>query len=394
MIADLADVTRLFGALVPFARFLAGPPSIDATAVALYRALSRRSWSGAPEAVTEAARADVAVLTSGLVPPLAPFLAVEVQRRRRGDALLELGLAVAARNLDGVATVALLKGSAAIAWVYPESAWRSRRDLDLLVGDALPEVRRALIANGWRDANDPRHGHDPTNVRAWNMAVEIGGGTVHLDLHRQLVHSRWCRPDIPLMLASRVEGRGPLPVTCPADTMVNTAIHLLGTGFHEPLKGWIDLLRLLPLVSPAELAQRARAHHLVTGMWTCLGVLERWFEAPVESHRAALGRPGQAWLLDHLTAGEHATPERTTPATRASRPALSSRARDADAVRRVGPGGRLVSSVAAQLAAGPVTRPRATRFDNGGAARLACARGRRPSHGRARTGDGRWQQPC
>jgi len=241
---------------------------------------------------------------------LAPFLGEEVRRRRRLDAMLELGLARAERALRDGPPVALLKGSAAAAWVYPETAWRQRRDIDLLVGEALPEVRRTLLAQGWRDANDPRYGQDPHRVRAWNMSADIGGGTVNLDLHHHLVHASWCRPDIRLMLASRVEGRAPLPVTCPSDTMVNTAIHILGTGFHEPLKGWIDLLRLLPLVSPDELALRARAHGLVTGMWVCLGVLARWFGVAVQAQRAVLGRPLQAGLLEYLTAGEHATPER------------------------------------------------------------------------------------
>lgn len=280
--------------------------------MALHRALSARPWSGPSDAAVAAAASagEVAVLASALVPRWAPLLADEVHRRRRHDALLELGLAQAARVLEGVGPAALLKGSAAIAWVYPESSQRQRRDLDLLVGEALPEMRLALLARGWRDANDPKLGQDPRRGRAWNMALKLGGGTVSLDLHRHIVDHPWCRPDIPLMLADRVPGRAPLPVTGPADTMVNTALHLIGTGFHEPLKGWVDLYRLLPLVTPEELSARARAHHILTGMWVCLGVLGRWFAAPVDAHRKALGRPLQAELLDYLAAGEHATPER------------------------------------------------------------------------------------
>lgn len=303
---------ELAGAAWHLVAFGVGAPRRDPVAVALHRALTGRPWADVPaSALAELARAEqVAVLTSALVPAVRPLLADAEARLRRHDALLELGLAHAARALGDVAPVALMKGSAAIGWAYEQSAWRQRNDLDLLVGDALPEVRRALLARGWRDANDPRHGPDPARVRAWNMDAELGGGVVSLDLHRRLVHRPWCRPDVSSMLARRVTGRAPLPLTDPADTWINTAIHLLGTGFHEPLKGWIDLLRLLPLVTPEALAARAHTHALVAGTWTCLGVLSRWFDVPVEPHRAALGRPSQAALLERLTAGEHHTPER------------------------------------------------------------------------------------
>lgn len=309
---------ELGAAALALLRFALGPPARDPVAIALHRALAGRPWDpDVPlEALGEAALGvQVAVLTRTLVPATRPLLAEAEARLRRQDALLELGLAHAARALGGlaapaVAPVALMKGSAAIVWVYESSALRQRGDLDLLVGDALIDVRRALLAAGWRDANDPRHGPDPTRVRAWNMSLALGGGSVSLDLHRHLVHRPWCRPDVASMLARRVPGRAPLPVTDPADTWINTAIHLLGTGLHEPLKGWIDLLRLLPLIPPAVLAARAHAHHLVTGAWVCLGVLGRWFGAPIDEHRAALGRPPHAALLERLTAGEHHTPER------------------------------------------------------------------------------------
>lgn len=299
-------------ALWPVARFAFGAPQEGSVDIALHRALTARAWSGvSAEAVAEAAKnAQVVVFAHENVFELRPLLAEAAAQQRRLDALLELGAAHASRVLRDVGPVALMKGSAAAAWVYPESAWRQRRDIDLLVGEALPDVRRVLLAHGWEDANDPRHGQDPNKVRAWNMSVRLGGGLVSFDLHRHLVHDGWCRPDIGLMLENRVEGRAAMPVTSAVDTMVNTAIHMLGTGFHEPLKGWIDLLRLLPLVTPEELAAGARAHGIVTGMWVCLGVLGRWFEAPVRAHRDRLGRPFHAGLLEYLTAGEHVTPER------------------------------------------------------------------------------------
>jgi len=301
----------VIAALGPVTRFAVGPAVQNATQIALHRALSGRPWIGEPIAMALAAQIQqVAVWTSVSVPELAPHLRDVVAYQRRVDALLELGLAHAARVLAGLSPVVLLKGSAAGSWVYPDSACRQRRDLDLLVGDSLPEIRRVLLGRGWKDANDPRNGSDPAVGRAWNMSVDLGGGRINLDLHRTLVHTAWCRPDVVSMLAQRVTGRAPLPVTSAADTFVTTVIHLLGTGFHEPLKGWIDLLRLLPHVMPDELAKRSRVHGIVSGVWLCLGVLSRWFGAAVDAYRTALGRPLQGSLLEYLAAGEHATPER------------------------------------------------------------------------------------
>ncbi len=286
-------------------------PLIDPAWQALHRGLAGRPWTGPPSEIADRARrGQVAVIAAATVPELAPHLVDAVDHWRRVDALLSFAADRLGPIVTPIAPVALLKGSAAAALVYPESAWRQRRDLDLLVGDALPEIRRALLAHGFSDAHDRRRGDDPTRVRAWNMAVQLGGGTVNVDLHRALVHTPWCRPDVAGMLARRLSDRGPLPVTDHADTIVNTMIHLLGTGFHEPLKGWIDILRLLPRTSPATLAERATQHSLITGTWLCLGVLGRWFEAEIAAYHDRLGKPLQAGLLQHLASGQHATPER------------------------------------------------------------------------------------
>ena len=273
----------------------------DPSAEALRRLLSQRPWSGPLDAIAKAAhRGEVAVMAHAIEPRLP--LADVVLRQRRFDALLELALSDAAVTLAAVAPVALLKGSAAVAWAYPETAWRMRRDIDLLVGDALPEVRATLLARGWRDAAT---GLSPS-LRAWPMSRELGQTTIGIDLHRRLTHA--AGPDVPAMLAARVAGRAQLPVTSVADTVVHTTLHLTHSGFHEPLKGWVDLARLVPLTSPAELAARAALHHAKTATWTCLGVVERWFGiAP--AYRAAIARPFQGALIDALLAGGGATPE-------------------------------------------------------------------------------------
>ncbi len=268
---------------------------------ALRRLLSQRAWSGPLDAIADAAhRAEVAVMAYALEPRLP--LADVALRQRRFDALLELALADSADALVGVAPVALLKGSAAAAWAYPETAWRMRRDIDLLVADALPEARAALLARGWRDAAT---GLSPAH-RAWPMVRELGQSTVSIDLHRRLTHA--AGPDVQAMLASRVAGRASLPVTSVADTIVHTTLHLTNSGFHEPLKGWVDLARLVPLTTPHELAARAALHRAKTATWACLGVLERWFVLAPD-YRAAFTRPLQGVLVDALLAGDGMTPE-------------------------------------------------------------------------------------
>lgn len=309
IVQSTAHIARAFG---PLARFALGAPLIDPTHVALHRGLARGSMGdGSGALIADVARTQqVAVLASETIPGLRAHLKEAVARERRVDALLELGLADAARVLRDGPPVALLKGSAAAAWVYPETAWRTRKDIDLLVGEGLPAVRQVLLANGWRDATDPRASQDVGAARAWPVAREIGNTTISIDLHRGLVHSDWCRPRVDRMLADRVAGRASLPVTNVADTLLHTALHLVGTGFHEPLKGWVDVLRLVALVAPEDLAERARLHRVETIAWTCLGVVGRWFGASVADHRRALTRPLHGAVIDHLLAGEHATPER------------------------------------------------------------------------------------
>lgn len=270
-----------------------------------------------PEALVRAARqAEVAVLAAETVPALREALGPAAMRQRRVDALLELGLARAARALGaaGVRRVALLKGSAAAAWVYPETAWRMRRDLDLLVGEGLVTARRALLDDGWRDDVSPEYRPlGPERSRAWPMVTSFGQNTVSLDLHRTLIDARdaWCHPIVEDILDEAVSGRAALPVTSPRDTALHTVMHLSHNGFHEPLKGWVDLWRLVPTLDPVALAARARTHGLRVATHVCLAVVERWFGVSTRPHRDALGLPRwRTTPLEFLTSGDRATPER------------------------------------------------------------------------------------
>ncbi len=309
---ELAALARAPAEALALGRLL-GPPRVDPTEVALREALV--TGHVPPELAARVALAarygEVAVLAAEAAPALRPHLADAVARQRRVDTLLQLGLDHAARALDraGLREVALLKGTAAAAWAYPDSAWRFRRDLDLLVGPRLLEVRQALLAAGWRDHASP--GESPERGRTWSLTLPLGQNAVSLDLHRRLVHSPWCRPDPASILAAAIPGKAPLPVSDPTDTFLHTTLHLVGNGFHEPLKGWLDLLRLLPLVAPDPLAARAHAFGLATATWLALTVLARWLHADTAAHARPLAPPPwRRHLLGYLAAGDHATPER------------------------------------------------------------------------------------
>jgi hypothetical protein len=284
--------------------------------VALRRALSGRS----PEALTPSAldalaaaatRHEVEVIAVELVPALASRLAGATLERRRADAILELATQSLA-PLTTVAPVALLKGSASAVQVYPHTAWRHRKDLDLLVGDNLPTVRQALLAQGWTDAVTPRRqAEGPATVRAWPMVRALGPYGVSLDLHRKIHTTPWCHVDSAAVLTAAVSTSRPLPITSPVDTLLTTVVHLVGSGFHEPLKGWLDLARLVPLVSAAELSTRAHRFHLATATWLCLAVARRWFAVDTTLHETQVAPQAlHRRLLEHLAAGDHDTLER------------------------------------------------------------------------------------
>ncbi len=272
----------------------------------------------APEEVPDAllARlafaARVSVLATSRAPALGPLLKARVAAAERQTALLELVCAQVGVTLGALGDDAtcLLKGSAAIAHVYPRPAERERRDLDLLVAPAaFREVRARLWNAGWRD--DPtRDGPGPPfSGRTHGMLRRFGAVTVSLDLHRDLVDRGWCglRGEAfqRAFLADAARGIAPLPVSSPVDTALHTLAHLAAGGFRPTLGPWVDLVRLLPGIAPEALAERAGRYRLRGAAWLGVVTVERWFACDLARARAAV-RPGEtrARLLALAYGGE------------------------------------------------------------------------------------------
>jgi len=255
-------------------------------------------------------RHELEVIAAALLPELARHLSI-IQERKRADAILELAIFELADTLGDGAPVALLKGSASAILAYPHTSWRARRDLDLLVGDGLPEIRDHLLNRGWRDAVTlQRQAEGPNRVRTWPMVKALGPHGVSLDLHRRIEATPWCHLAPTAIINGAVHGLSPLPITSPDDTYLTTVAHLVGSGLHEPLKGWVDLARLVPHLS-IDFAHRARRFGLATATWFSLGVVARWFHLDTTHLRLSLSPdPIRARLIAHLGAGDHDTPER------------------------------------------------------------------------------------
>lgn len=283
---------------------LVSPPKVDPVMVALRAALSPVGGVMADveaEVLADAAkRHEVEVFAVARVPELARCLRAEVEDRRRTAAILELAQAELSRHLVDF-QAAWLKG--AVTWrLYPEGAYRTRRDMDLLVGDGIAEVRLSLLSRGWNDAVTPRRAvAGPLAVRAWPMTKSYGPFGVSLDLHRQVGHA-WCRMDAKAVLADAVDG-----ATSPEDTFLTTLSHLVESGFHEPMKGWVDLAWLAERIDVARLVARARWFGMEAALWLADHVLARWFPGGT---RIPVRLGARRELLAHLAAGDHDTPER------------------------------------------------------------------------------------
>lgn len=270
----------------------------DPASLALRALLARGEPPPEPlrEAVATRAREGEVVLAALVAEPsLGPWLAGPARRQELVDLYLEQALGLAAERLAPLAArglrVALLKGSATARTLYPRTALRFRRDVDLLVSDLA--MARAALADALADRVDPqRRAAGPAGVRTWPMALPTAFGEVEVDLHARLVETGWCMPDAGAILAEAEASPGsPLPVTSPRDTLVHTAIHLADNGFRQPLKAWLDLHLLAPRVAPEALAERARAFGARGATAAALTVVGRWFGTAVEGHREALAVP-------------------------------------------------------------------------------------------------------
>lgn len=277
-------------------------------------------------AVAEAAHLGEVVGVVADHPALQPLLAQSVRRQVLVDMNLELALDRAARAFAraGVERAVLLKGAVTAPTLYHPPWRRARRDIDVLVArEELVLAIEALEADGWR--GDPMPGDEalgPLAVGAWPVVLDLPMGPMSCDLHQRLFSERGYDIDHDGILARRVAGLAPLPVSSPEDTFIHTALHLARSGFQEPLKAWVDLLYLAraPQLDLHLAARRARAWRAGPALWACMHVLARWLDGPgpeVLGPRSAPPRAQRA-LLARLLSGTGADPLRQPVSRRAA----------------------------------------------------------------------------
>ncbi len=271
------------------------------------------------DAIATAARhCEVPTLAAAGHPELNRRLSRAARRQALVDMNLELALDRVARALNGagIERVALLKGSATAYTLYDAPQQRVRRDVDILVSDAdMAEVVRALRMDGWRnDAGPSEARRGPLKVRAWPLVLDLPIGEITCDVHRRLAAWESFNIDVEGILDRRVPTTAPLASASLEDLFLHTAIHLAVNGFHEPLKAWVDLVRLLRRseLDRGVIAQRARAWNASTAVWCALRVLYRWFgvEEP-DLANATRPEPARASALRWLLSGDGLYPLRS-----------------------------------------------------------------------------------
>ncbi len=279
-------------------RLLVGPPHATAADTALRDLLlGRPQTQGSWDDIAAAARyQEVVPMAAASHPELEGRLHLGRRRQALVDLHLHIALQRVGKALDraSIHRAALLKGSGTAYWLYDEPSDRVRRDIDLLVGDNEIEATvAALEADGWyAGASETDRKRGPRNLRAWPMYLELPIGIVSCDLHRRLTYGSRFTVDVEALLdrARHDLADTPLPVTAPADTFVHTALHCALSGFQEPLKAWIDLLRLARHreLSWPEVASTARRWGAANAVWAAAHVLERWFELDLGELRASV----------------------------------------------------------------------------------------------------------
>lgn len=202
--------------------------------------------------------------------------------------------------------VMVLKGAAYAMTGSPVGRGRTFSDIDLLVPEkALPDVERALVADGWvRKQVTP---HDRRYYEEWMHEIppmRHGRRKTNLDLHRAItppigkcpVDSRWLWDS-----AVGVPGWNDLYTLCPEDQFLHAAAHLfLEAEFEMACRDMIDM-RLMYLGSsePRDFAARLRERAGVLGLERPLGLAERALAAAFDVPVPELSRRG---LVDALFA--------------------------------------------------------------------------------------------
>jgi hypothetical protein len=269
----------------------------------------------------EARRGEVTVLAAKACPVLAEALEADVRRQ----AVVDLSLGLLERRLGavldaaGVGTVALLKGSVTARTLYDAPGERFRKDVDALVApSAMARAVAALEADGWTsrpNAAEARLG--PGRTRTWTMTIGLPAGTFSADLHQTLFPGRRFKVD-PAAILRRArpapDGIVGLALAAPEDTLLHLAVHTARAGFHEPMKGLVDLHRYVARAAVRWdlLARRAVAWRAAAATWACLRVVDRWFgtAAPAWVMRALRPPWPQARLLAYALSGDGPYPLR------------------------------------------------------------------------------------
>jgi len=229
----------------------------------------------------------------------------------RTQALWEAEMARRALAPLGVPVI-LLKGTAYAAAGLEAATGRSIGDLDILVPrEALPDVERALLADGWEWVKeDP---YDDLYYRQWMHELPP---LIHstrdrmIDVHHTILPlTARPKPDAEaLLLASIPLGDG-LQILHPADMVVHAAAHLFADGdLAGGLRNLWDIDRLLREFSSrgyeftVELRERAWEHQLEPAVARALRLARALYGTPVDHALAGRRQATDSLFLRRLVA--------------------------------------------------------------------------------------------
>jgi hypothetical protein len=221
-------------------------------------------------------------------PTLRSELEAHLRRESRHQAICFVEAERLSERLEAAGIeMVVLKGCSLARTVYPRSATRTFRDLDLLVRPEQAEPAYQLLRElGYVDAVDP------TLLAAYRRhhfhLILEGPGRPRVELHWNLV-----RPDEPYrlgaeeMLVDRFVPVGPNAFWCPHPDgqILHVCASLLRSGFTE-LKRLVDIDRLVRSGSEirwAQLTARAQRHGLAPTLRVALELTERLLGTPLDA---------------------------------------------------------------------------------------------------------------